>query len=95
MTDHVDPPWEPPLAGTEVEHLVGALDRQRWTFRWKADGLDAEALGFRLPSSSLSLGALLDRLTHHVHILAMNGESYRLRHSKQRRQDASTDQPPV
>lgn len=40
-------------------------------------------------------GALLDRLTHHVHILAMNGESYRLRHSKQQRQDASTDQPPV
>ena len=27
-------------------------------------------------------GALLDRLTHHVHILEMNGESYRLnRHS--------------
>ena len=24
-------------------------------------------------------GALLDRLTHHVHILEMNGESYRLR----------------
>ncbi len=27
-------------------------------------------------------GALLDRLTHHVHILEMNGESYRLAHSK-------------
>ena len=26
-------------------------------------------------------GALLDRLTHHVHILEMNGESYRLNHS--------------
>ena len=26
-------------------------------------------------------GALLDRLTHHVHILEMNGESYRLAHS--------------
>ena len=24
-------------------------------------------------------GALLDRITHHVHILEMNGESYRLR----------------
>jgi DNA replication protein DnaC len=29
-------------------------------------------------------GALLDRLTHHVHILEMNGESYRLAHSKRR-----------
>ncbi len=28
-------------------------------------------------------GALFDRLTHHVHILEMNGESYRLKHSRQ------------
>ncbi len=27
-------------------------------------------------------GALLDRLTHHVHILELNGESHRLRQSK-------------
>lgn len=31
-------------------------------------------------------GALLDRLTHHVHILEMNGESYRLNQSKRRQQ---------
>jgi DNA replication protein DnaC len=30
-------------------------------------------------------GALLDRLTHHVSILEMNGESYRLAHSRARK----------
>ena len=35
-------------------------------------------------------GALLDRLTHHVHILELNGESYRLEHSKKARQPAAT-----
>ena len=30
-------------------------------------------------------GALLDRLTHHVHILEMNVESYRLKASKRKR----------
>ena len=34
-------------------------------------------------------GALLDRLTHHVHILEMNGESYRLRQSNTRNQSQS------
>lgn len=34
-------------------------------------------------------GALLDRLTHHVNILAMNGESYRLAHSTGRRKKAA------
>jgi DNA replication protein DnaC len=41
-------------------------------------------------------GALLDRLTHHVHILEMNGESYRLKASRrQRSQHPSQDQPPA
>ena len=39
-------------------------------------------------------GALLDRLTHHVHILEMNGESYRLAHSKRRVRRPKPDTPP-
>ena len=30
-------------------------------------------------------GALLDRVTHHVHILEMNADSYRLRQSRRKR----------
>ena len=38
----------------------------------------------RVFGSERLTGALLDRLTHHVHILEMNGDSYRLAHSKRR-----------
>jgi hypothetical protein len=55
-------PWEPPFAGTETEHLVGALDRLRTTFRWKAGGLDAAGLQTRIGASSLTLGGLLKHL---------------------------------
>jgi hypothetical protein len=54
--------WEPPLAGSEVEHLVGALDRLRTTFRWKADDLDAGGLRTRVGASSLTIGGLLKHL---------------------------------
>ena len=57
-----DHPWEPPLAGSEVEHLTGALDRLRTTFRWKADDLDAAGLRTRIGASSLTLGGLLKHL---------------------------------
>ncbi len=57
-----DTPWEPPLAGTETEALLGALDRQRWTFRWKAGDLDAAGLRVTVGASTLTLGGLLKHL---------------------------------
>jgi hypothetical protein len=50
------------MAGNEVEHLKGALDRLRTTFRWKAGGLDAAGLNVRIGASPLTLGALLKHL---------------------------------
>ena len=38
------------------------------------------------PHRPVKRGALPDRLTHHVHIPEMNGESYRLEHSRKNRQ---------
>jgi hypothetical protein len=56
------PPWEPPFAGTETQHLLGALNRLRTTFRWKADGLDSAGLRQGIGTSTLTLGGLLKHL---------------------------------
>ena len=56
------PAWEPPLAGTEIEHVVGALERLRTTFRWKVDDLDSAGLLAGWGASTLTLGGLLKHL---------------------------------
>ena len=55
-------PWEPPLAGSELEHLRGGLTRLRTTFRWKSDGLDLAGLSTTVGASELTLGRLLKHL---------------------------------
>ena len=62
MSDYTPPPWEPPLAGTDVTQLLGSLDRIRWTFRWKAGDLGAAGLNARIGASTLTLAALLKHL---------------------------------
>jgi hypothetical protein len=66
-----DPPWEPPLAGDEEAQLLGALDRLRWTFRWKAGDLDAAGLRATVGASSLTLGGLLKHLAANEDYLGM------------------------
>jgi len=71
-----DRPWEPPLAGSEVEHLTGALDRLRTTFRWKTDALDTPALQARVSTSALTLAGLLKHLAlveDHTFITKLTG----------------------
>jgi hypothetical protein len=53
---------EPPVAGTEADTLVGSLERQRRTFRWKAGGLDAAGLRATTAASTMTLGGLIKHL---------------------------------
>jgi uncharacterized protein DUF664 len=72
-----DTPWEPPLAGNEVEHLQGTLDRLRYTFRWKADGLGRAGLDTRVGASVLTIGGLLKHLARvedHTFTRKLTGE---------------------
>ena len=53
---------EPPAAGTEVETLIGSLERQRRTFAWKCGGLDAAGLRATTAATTMTLGGLLKHL---------------------------------
>ena len=46
---------EPPLAGDEVETLLGFLDYQRATLAWKCRGLSDDQLRVALPPSAMTL----------------------------------------
>ena len=53
---------EPPLAGSEVETLLGFLDYQRATLAWKCAGLDDEQLRRPLHPTSMTLAGMLKHL---------------------------------
>lgn len=55
-------PHEPPMAGNEVDTLLGALERQRAYLAWKCGGLDAAGMRARLEPSAVTLGGLLKHL---------------------------------
>ena len=64
MTLHDEPTLlGPPVADTEVDTLIGSLERQRRTFRWKCEGLDADGLRATTAASSMTLGGLLKHLS--------------------------------
>jgi hypothetical protein len=55
-------PPGPPMAGPEIETLVGGLERNRRTFAWKCSGLDADAMQRTVGASTMTLGGLVKHL---------------------------------
>jgi len=53
---------EPPDAGTEVDTLLGALERQRSYLAWKCGNLDSAGLRATLGPSAMTLGGLLKHM---------------------------------
>lgn len=53
---------EVPLAGGEVETLLGFLDYQRATLAWKCAGLDDDQLRLALHPTSMTLAGLLKHM---------------------------------
>ena len=50
---------DPPIAADEAATLLGFLNYQRDTLRWKCSGLSAAQLGTSLPPTTMTLGGLL------------------------------------
>jgi hypothetical protein len=55
-------PYEPPVAGTETDTMIGSLERQRRLLAWKCGGLDAAGMRATTAASTLTLGGLLKHL---------------------------------
>jgi uncharacterized damage-inducible protein DinB len=53
---------DPPVAAGEAATLVGFLDYQRDTLRWKCSGLTAEQLSTSLAPTTMTLGGLVKHL---------------------------------
>ena len=53
---------EPPVAGSEQDTLLGALERQRRYIAWKCGNLDSAGLQATLGPSTMTLGGLLKHL---------------------------------
>ncbi|HVS48818.1 MAG TPA: mini-circle protein, partial [Candidatus Dormibacteraeota bacterium] len=49
---------EPPTAGDETASLLGFLEYQRATLKWKCAGLDAAGLKATVGASSITLGGM-------------------------------------
>ena len=64
-----------------IERKINALDQAAPLAEWN---LPPEFATLRRLMEARMTGALLDRLTHHVNILEMNGDSYRLAQSRAR-----------
>ena len=60
IDDHGRP--EPELSVGEVETLLGFLDYQRATLKWKCENVDATGLSIKIAASSITLGGLLKHM---------------------------------
>ena len=85
------------LVSVVVSSAGGEMNRLRKALSVKVSSLVTTNLPFDewtdVFGSERLTGALLDRLTHQVHILEMNGDSYRLKGSRQNTGSPSPDQP--
>jgi len=61
IDDHGRP--EPPVAADELDTLVGFLDYQRATLRWRCEGLDARQLAVTTAASTMTLAGLLRHMS--------------------------------